>query len=80
MSQKNRSVLSHELVYIYRNDRRNKPTKADKRKSKIAAPTAEELNNELERYMGEEVVVKKLDEELDSYFNAGCEGSETNAV
>ena len=30
--------------------------------------------------MGEEVVVKKLDEELDSYFNAGGEGSETNAV
>ncbi len=50
-------------------DKNNK--KAGMRKAKAHAPTAEELDNELARYMGHEYVAKKLDEELDAYFKSG---------
>jgi hypothetical protein len=59
---------------LTRNDRRKKLSKGDRKKSRAAAPTAEDLNNELAKYMGEEYVAKKLDDELDSYFKAGAEG------
>ena len=48
-----------------------KTKKADMRKAKAHAPTAEELDSELARYMGHEYVAKKLDEELDAYFKSG---------
>ena len=57
-----------------KNDRRGKPSKTDRKKARAAAPTAEDLNNELAKYMGEEYVAKKLDDELDSYFKANTEG------
>ena len=44
--------------------------KTDKKKTKAAAPTAEELDMELMKYMGNEHVVKTLDGELDEYFKS----------
>lgn len=38
---------------------------------KAAAPTAEDLDNELMKYMGEDYQAKKLESELDSYFQKG---------
>ena len=45
--------------------------KGELRKAKAHAPTADELDNELMKYMGNEFVAKKLDSELDAYFRAG---------
>jgi hypothetical protein len=45
--------------------------KSEIRKAKAQAPTAEELDNELAKYMGQEYMEKKLDEELDAYFKTG---------
>jgi hypothetical protein len=48
------------------NDKVHKKTEL--RKAKARAPTAEELDSELAKYMGNEFVSKKLDDELDAYF------------
>lgn len=42
----------------------------DKRKAKAAAPTADDLDSELMKYMGNEFVAKKLESELDDYFKS----------
>ena len=56
--------------YEYSATFRNNNAKADKKKIKAAAPTAEELDSELMKYMGNEQVAKTLDGELDEYFKS----------
>jgi hypothetical protein len=38
------------------------------KKAKAHAPTADELDNELMKYMGADYQAKKLESELDAYF------------
>ena len=38
------------------------------KKAKAHAPTADELDSELMKYMGEDYQAKKLESELDAYF------------
>ncbi len=46
----------------------NKGNRKFDKKAKAAAPTAEDLDNELMKYMGEDYQSKKLESELDAYF------------
>ena len=57
--------------YNSSNFRFNKGGKKIDKKMKAAAPTAEDLDNELMKYMGADYQVKKLESELDSYFQKG---------
>ena len=57
--------------FLRNNKKQNQ--KGDMRKAKAAAPTVDDLDNELMKYMGQEARAAKLDDELDAYFKADGE-------
>ena len=68
----NKKGQKHSSGGIKKNRAQDKhQKKGDLRKAKAHAPTADELDSELAKYMGNEYVAKKLDAELDAYFKAG---------